>query len=146
MSGYRRGTNYIQGFSNIGDFAGTFGIGVKNRLEIFGSFLFDTRIDRDIRPLFINNLETGGFVDRYPRMTTTWSGDNVGDFHIGAKVNFMSEADQRARRPRGACALQGADRRRCGRCVDREGRLRLRLHCQQGDCGAVVESVGVRGL
>ena len=69
VSGYRRGTNYIQGFSNIGDFAGTFGIGVKNRLEIFGSFLFDTRIDRDIRPLFVTNSEAGGIVDRYPRMT-----------------------------------------------------------------------------
>ena len=95
VSGYRRGTNYIQGFSNIGDFAGTFGIGVKNRLEIFGSFLFDTRIDRDIRPLFINNLETGGFIDRYPRMATTWSGDNVGDFNLGAKVNFWSEGDRK---------------------------------------------------
>src|SRR5438045_9259556 len=44
-SGYRRGTNYIQGFSNVGDFAGTFGYGLKDRAEVFGSFLFDTRID-----------------------------------------------------------------------------------------------------
>ena len=57
VSGYRRGTNYIQGFSNIGDFAGTFGVGISNHLEVFGSFLFDTRIDRDIRPLFVNNAE-----------------------------------------------------------------------------------------
>src|SRR5262245_39572480 len=35
ISGYRRGTNFIQGFSNIGDFAGTFGVGIKDRLEIF---------------------------------------------------------------------------------------------------------------
>ena len=52
VSGYRRGTNYIQGFTNVGDFAGTFGVGIRDRAEIFGSFLFDTRIDRDLRPLF----------------------------------------------------------------------------------------------
>src|SRR5262245_3568183 len=53
-SGYRRGTNYIQGYTNVGDFAGTVGVGIKDRAEIFGSFLFDTRIDRDVRPLFVN--------------------------------------------------------------------------------------------
>ncbi len=52
VSGYRRGTNYTQGFTNVGDFAGTFGVGIRDRAEIFGSFLFDTRIDRDLRPLF----------------------------------------------------------------------------------------------
>src|SRR6476659_8005927 len=51
-SGYRRGTNYIQGFSNVGDFAGTFAVGIRNRAEVFGSFLFDTRVDRDLRPIF----------------------------------------------------------------------------------------------
>src|SRR5678815_4292351 len=34
VSGYRRGTNYIQGFSNVGDIAGTFAVGIKNRAEI----------------------------------------------------------------------------------------------------------------
>src|SRR5262245_54657926 len=43
-SGYRRGTNYIQGYSNVADFAGTFAVGIKDRAEVFGSFLFDTRI------------------------------------------------------------------------------------------------------
>src|SRR5947207_13839732 len=58
VSGYRRGTNYIQGYTNVGDFAGTFGVGIKDRAEIFGSFLFDTRIDRDLVPLFlVNNSE-----------------------------------------------------------------------------------------
>ena len=68
VSGYRRGTNYIQGYTNIGDFAGTFGVGIKDRAEIFGSFLVDTRIDRDVRPLFVNDPSFGGFVDRYPRV------------------------------------------------------------------------------
>src|SRR4029077_7034594 len=54
-SGYRRGTNYIQGVSNNGDFSRTFAYGVKDRAEVFGSFLFDTRIDRDLRPLFLSN-------------------------------------------------------------------------------------------
>src|SRR5262245_61513863 len=52
VSGYRRGTNYIQGYTNVADFAGTFAVGIKNRAEVFGSFLVDTRIDRDLRPLF----------------------------------------------------------------------------------------------
>src|SRR5262245_16856609 len=94
VSGYRRGTNYIQGFSNIGDFAGTFAVGLKDRAEIFGSFLFDTRIDRDLRPLFIANDEVGGIVDRYPRDNQYWTGDNVGDFYLGAKINLMSEFRQ----------------------------------------------------
>src|SRR5262245_40795623 len=50
VSGYRRGTNWIQGYTNVADFAATFGIGIEDRAEIFGSFLVDTRIDRDIRP------------------------------------------------------------------------------------------------
>src|SRR5947209_15431270 len=59
VSVYRRGTNYIQGYTNVGDFAGTFGVGIKERAEIFGSFIFDTRIDRDTRPLFINDPTFG---------------------------------------------------------------------------------------
>ena len=39
VSVYRRGTNYIQGYTNVADFAGTFAVGIKNRAEIFGSFL-----------------------------------------------------------------------------------------------------------
>jgi outer membrane protein OmpA-like peptidoglycan-associated protein len=95
VSGYRRGTNYIQGYTNVGDFAGTFGYGIKGRAEIFGSFLFDTRIDRDVRPLFLNDPTYGGFVDRYPLVNTTWTGDNLGDFYVGAKVNIWSEAEQK---------------------------------------------------
>ena len=54
VSGYRRGTDYIQGYTNVADFAGTFGVGIKDRAEIFGSFLVDTRIDRDTVPLFFS--------------------------------------------------------------------------------------------
>ena len=94
-SGYRRGTNYIQGFSNVGDFAGTFAVGLGNRAEIFGSLLFDTRVDRDLRPLFSTDSKAGGIVDRYPRITRGWSGDNVGDFYLGAKINLLSQANNK---------------------------------------------------
>ena len=68
-AGYRRGTNYIQGYTNVGDFAGTFAVGIRDRAEIFTSFLVDTRIDRDVRPIFVpTNTEFGSFVDRYPRV------------------------------------------------------------------------------
>src|SRR5262245_20464200 len=93
-SGYRRGTNFIQGYSNVADFAGTFSFGIADRAEVFGSFLFDTRIDRDLRPLFGTEKEFAGFMDRYPRVTQPWTGDNVGDFFVGVKFNFLSEYRQ----------------------------------------------------
>src|SRR5947199_7877228 len=95
VSVYRRGTNWIQGYTNVGDFAGTFGVGIGDRAEIFGSFLVDTRIDRDTYPLFIpTQTDFGGIVDRYPRVTQHWTGDHVGDFYVGAKVNLASESRQ----------------------------------------------------
>jgi hypothetical protein len=94
VSGYRRGSNYVQGFTNVGDFAGTVGVGIKDRAEIFASFLFDTRVDRDLRPIFIPDSATGGIVDRYPGVNSGWSGDNVGDFYLGAKINLLSEFRQ----------------------------------------------------
>ena len=92
VSGYRRGTNYIQGFSNVGDFAGTVAYGLGDRAEVFGSFNVITRIDRDLRPLFTTDQAVGGIVDRYPGMRTTWSGNNVGDLSVGAKVALLPRA------------------------------------------------------
>src|SRR4051794_10548875 len=94
-SGYRRGTNYIQGYTNVADFAGTFAFGVKDRAEVFGSFLVDTRIDRDLRPLFGPETDFGGIVYRNPAVHTTWTGDNVGDFYLGVKYNIWSEYRQK---------------------------------------------------
>src|SRR5262249_24084931 len=68
--------------------------GVKDRAEIFGSFLFDTRIDRDLRPLFVSDSTVGGFIDRYPRVNQYWTGDNVGDLYLGAKINLLSQYRQ----------------------------------------------------
>src|SRR5437899_3200888 len=103
VTGYRRGTNFIQGYTNVGDFAGTFGVGIRDRAEIFGSFLVDTRLDRDLRPLFTSNTTVGGIIDRYPQMKTTWSGNHVGDLYLGAKVNLLSEFRQQ----RMALAVRG---------------------------------------
>jgi peptidoglycan-associated lipoprotein len=89
---YRRGTNWVQGYTNVADFAGTFAYGIGGRAEVFGSFLVDTRIDRDIRPVFVNDPAFGGFIDRYPKVNQYWTGDNVGDLFVGAKYNFLSES------------------------------------------------------
>src|SRR5262249_24500504 len=94
VSGYRRGTNYIQGYTNVADFAGTFAVGIKNRAEVFGSFLVDTRIDRDLRPLFRTEQGFAAFIDRYPQVKQPWTGDNVGDLYLGVKFNFISEAER----------------------------------------------------
>ena len=68
VTGYRRGTNYIQGSTSVADFAGTFAVGVANRIELFGSVLGATTVDRDLQPVFATNPSYGGFVDRYPRV------------------------------------------------------------------------------
>jgi outer membrane protein OmpA-like peptidoglycan-associated protein len=103
VSGYRRGTNWVQGYTNVADFAGTFAIGVKNRVELFGSFLADTRIDRDSRPAFVNDPNVGGVIDRYPAVNAYWTGNNIGDLYLGAKINLWSQA----RRNPAAFALRG---------------------------------------
>jgi outer membrane protein OmpA-like peptidoglycan-associated protein len=102
VSGYRRGTNWIQGYTNVADFAATFAFGVKDRVELLGSFIVDTRVDRDVRPLFVSDPSFGGVLDRYPGARQGWSGDNLGDFSIGAKFNLLSES----RRDPAALALR----------------------------------------
>ena len=44
--------NREQGFTAIQSMAGSFAVGLKDRVEVFGSVGFQTRIDRDLRPLF----------------------------------------------------------------------------------------------
>src|SRR5438128_8756508 len=60
VSAYRRGTNWVQGYTNVADFAGTVAVGLGGRAELFGSFLVDTRIDRDVRPVFLVDNSTFG--------------------------------------------------------------------------------------
>ena len=103
VSGYRAGFNFEQGFSNVAHFAATFGVGVRDRVELFGSWRVDTRIDRDVRPLFtrpcptcldLNDPTIGGVLNEHPYVRQQWIGDNIGDLFVGAKVNLLSEHRQ----------------------------------------------------
>ena len=94
-SGYRVGLNYREGFTNVADFPLTVGVGVSDRVELFGSFKAVTRIDRDLRPLFGTDPKVGGVVGNYPLVKQGWSGSQLGDFLVGVKFNLMSEADQK---------------------------------------------------
>ena len=145
VSGYRRGTNYIQGYSNVGDFAGTFAVGIKDRAEIFGSFLVDTRIDRDVRPLFISNPDVGGIIDRYPRVNQGWTGDNVGDFYLGAKFNLWSEFRQKPGGGRGARDGEAADGRQGRGRQHRQDRFPVDFIVSK-EAAAACRALGVRGL
>ena len=62
FSGYRANYDREQGLTDISHFAVTVGVGVKDRAELFGSFRIDTRVDRDVRPLFTSS-EAGGLVN-----------------------------------------------------------------------------------
>jgi outer membrane protein OmpA-like peptidoglycan-associated protein len=93
-SGYRANFDYEQGFSDISHFIGTFGIGAGDRAEIFGGWRLVTRIDRDVRPLFTPNTESGGLVNEHPFVREGWTGNQLGDLYLGAKFNILSEYRQ----------------------------------------------------
>ena len=143
---YRAGFNYVEGFSNVSDIAATFAYGVARKMELFGSFKVDTRIDRDLRPIFTSNPEVGGIISSYPRVTQGWTGDNIGDFLIGVKYNLLSEADQKSRRRCRSRVPQAADRRRRLRSEHRQARRELRPRGQQGSQSQRVEVAGYGGF
>ncbi len=89
-------------------------------------------IDRDLVPLFINNADVGGIVDRDPRVHQRWTGDNVGDFYVGAKINLWSEFQPEAGGARLPRHGEAADRRQRRGRLDRASRFQRRLHRQQG--------------
>ena len=119
---YRRGTNWIQGYTNVADFAGTFAYGMKDRAEIFGSFLVDTRIDRDLRPIFVNDPTFGGIIDRYPQVNRTGPATTSATSIVGAKFNFWSESRQNPAAIARARHRQAADRQDGRRRQHRQGR------------------------
>lgn len=105
VSGYRAGFNREEGFTNIAHFAATFGVGLGDRAELFGSWRVITRIDRDVRPLFytpciacntlaVGNPQSGGLTNEYPYVHSGWTGNERGDLIVGAKVNLLSEFRQ----------------------------------------------------
>jgi outer membrane protein OmpA-like peptidoglycan-associated protein len=96
LSAYRINWDVRQGFTDISHFAGNFAYGVKGRAEIFGSVRFDTRIDRDTRPIFGfgpgGGTEVGGVDNQYPFVNQGWIGNKFGDTFLGVKVNLLSES------------------------------------------------------
>ena len=100
VSAYRVNFDDDQGFTDVSNWPLTFAVGVKDRLELFGSLVLVNRIDRDIRPLFLAsassaalaaNRQVGGFVVQNPLVRRAWSGNNLGDLWVGGKINLLSE-------------------------------------------------------
>jgi len=95
VSGYRANWDYRQGLTDVSHFALTGAAGLRERVEVFGSFRVDTRIDHDRAPIFgPTDPVFGGLVNDYPYVRTGWSGDNVGDLLVGVKFNLLSESRQ----------------------------------------------------
>jgi outer membrane protein OmpA-like peptidoglycan-associated protein len=95
-SAYLVNFDYEQGFTDVTNFPLTFGFGVGDRAEVFGAFSVVRRIDRDVRPIFLNaQADAGGLVNDYPFVRQGWSDNQIGDLWVGAKVNLLSQADQR---------------------------------------------------
>jgi len=104
LSAYRINFDHEQGFTDVSRWPVTFGVGIADRLELFGSFTAVTRIDRDLRPLFLPHASnTGGVVGEHPFVNDGWSGNQLGDIWAGAKINLSSQHRQRA----AAFALRG---------------------------------------
>ena len=95
VSTYRVEIDREQGFTNVSHFVVTAGIGLRDRVELFGSFRMDTLIDRDVRPLFVaDSPDLGGVLNAHPRVRTGFTGNSVGDLLLGAKWNLASEHRQ----------------------------------------------------
>ena len=89
-SAQRANFDRTAGNTDISHLVATFAYGVKDRVEIFGSFRAVTRIDRDARPLFSGDASIGG-----PSLEVPFANDyftnGVGDLLIGGKFNIISE-------------------------------------------------------
>ena len=110
---YRTVLDYNQGFTNLAFFPVTFSAGVGHRTEVFGSLRTVTRIDRDIRPLFVpSNVENGGVLNGYPFVREPWTGNDLGDLIVGGKDQSRLTVAQRSGGLRGSDHVQAAD----GRC------------------------------
>ena len=96
LSAYRVNFDYDQGFTDVSNWPITFGIGVRDRVEIFGALAAVNRIDRDVRPLFATMLPifAGGVVNEYPFVRKGWTGNQLGDLWAGAKFNITSQYRQ----------------------------------------------------
>jgi hypothetical protein len=96
VSGYRVKFDHQQGYTDVSNWPVTFGYGAKDRVEIFGAWTLVRRIDRDVRPIFRpTNSQVGRLINDYPFVSGGWSGNQLGDFWVGGKVNFASEWQQK---------------------------------------------------
>ena len=93
LSAYRVNFDYEQGFTDVSNFPITFGIGVRDRVELFGAVTAVNRIDRDVRPIFFDPV-SGGVVNEYPFVNRGWTGSSFGDVWLGAKFNLSSQHRQ----------------------------------------------------
>jgi peptidoglycan-associated lipoprotein len=97
-SAYRVNFDDNQGFSDVSNWPVTFGYGLRNRAEVFGSFVVVTRIRRAVRPLFVSSTglnEVGGVLPTNPLVHTNWTGNKLGDLWLGGKINFANELERR---------------------------------------------------
>ena len=95
MSAYRVNFDDNQGFTDVSNWPVTFGYGISDRAELFGSWVLVNRIDRDIRPLYLSSIpQAGGFVPQHPLAAAGWSGNQLGDLWLGVKWNLASEYHQ----------------------------------------------------
>lgn len=92
LSLYRTEFDFAQGQTDVSEWPATFAVGAGSRAEIFGAIRVVTRIDRDTRPLFYEEVPTdGGLVNDYPFVRETWTGNDLGDVFLGTKLNLLSE-------------------------------------------------------
>jgi outer membrane protein OmpA-like peptidoglycan-associated protein len=97
VSAQRVNFDYQQGFTDVSNFPLTFGFGFGDRAEIFGAWTVVRRIDRDVRPLFFptfGGVSGAGVVNEYPFNSRGWSGNQLGDLWLGAKLNLTSQYRQ----------------------------------------------------
>jgi hypothetical protein len=96
VSAYRVNFDHQHGFTDVSNWPVTFGVGIKDRAELFGAWTIIRRIDRDSRPIFRpGDAGSGGLVNEYPFVRQGWSDNQLGDLWIGAKVNLASEWQQK---------------------------------------------------
>jgi outer membrane protein OmpA-like peptidoglycan-associated protein len=92
---YRVNNDYDPGFTDVSNWPITFGWGLADRAEIFGTLTVVNRIDRDLRPLFFTGAgDARGVIADYPFVSEGWTGNSIGDLRIGAKYNILAEHRQ----------------------------------------------------
>jgi outer membrane protein OmpA-like peptidoglycan-associated protein len=99
VSAYYSNIDREAGFTDVSNFIGTFGYGVGDRVELFASIRFVSRIDRDFRSapdsgFVFGTNDGGGPANEYPRVQQGWSGSTFGDIYAGVKFNILSEYAQ----------------------------------------------------